>query len=567
VRKCVFIFLALAPPAFGAASITIVSATLNADGTTITMPMSGVTGSLSPSSGITGFTVSATQNEIRNPTIESVTASGTTITLMMTTPITMSDVATIALATVGGGSNLTDTGSNTPAGQTTVSINSSATTWYSAGAGTLFNASRIDGGISGNNTGQQAAIWQSGDGKYRFVATASQINICVFEDGTHWLLYQDGSLIKDWGQLTQGLIQTSTMTAVTGLTGTHTYEIIEVNSYQAALGDLLIYSVQVVGSIGAQPPAHPLIAEVGDSLVALQGNQDGTTGHLWLSSYQFGYTDIRVGASGAPVYQRLETNVLNYWTNLGQSPFLGIMRGGGNDIADDVTIPQFSAAWQVYITSAMGLAQPPTKLISLGIIASTIGTLAQNIQYNTVISTVSAANGVCYVDTWWWLGPLQDRQADNLHLNAAGESVFANNLIPITAGYVNGASYTVTGPSSGTKGSPSGVFTATLAGGATWTGNASSTETITLSDNGLGGTFTVAGGTTVGTDPITVTPTAGNSSFTFTYTPGTRDGTKTITATSGQQCWTDPISSQYFSPGITSILTGASKFSGSGILQ
>ena len=88
--------------------------------------------------------------------------------------------------------------------------------------------------------------------------------------------------------------------------------------------------------------------------------------------------------------------------------------------------------------------------------------------------------------------------------------------------------YTLTGPSSGTSGSPSSAFTVQASG------SLSAAVTVTPSDGGNGGTFS----------PTTVTLAAGNnSSATFTYTPAST-GSKTISTTNSGS-----LTNRSYSPG------------------
>jgi hypothetical protein len=103
--------------------------------------------------------------------------------------------------------------------------------------------------------------------------------------------------------------------------------------------------------------------------------------------------------------------------------------------------------------------------------------------------------------------------------------------------YVPQEGYTVGGPGTGNQDETSTNFTVTKTGGAEFDG----TETITLSDFGGGGTFTVSLGAS-GAGPLTVTPPSGTS-FTFTYTPIT-PGLKTLGFTNAQG-WTNPSSLEY----------------------
>ena len=101
--------------------------------------------------------------------------------------------------------------------------------------------------------------------------------------------------------------------------------------------------------------------------------------------------------------------------------------------------------------------------------------------------------------------------------------------------------YTASGPSAGTTGTPSTAFTVSLSGGAQFTG----TQTITIT-GGAGGAITPSvGGSGIGS--VTVTPPAATSSFTFTYTAPIAT-TVNIAFTNGQG-WADPASLPYTSTG------------------
>jgi len=95
------------------AILTIASATLAIDGLTLTINMAGVSGSLSPSSGVTGFTVYSSGVGIN---ISSATAAGSAVVLVVDTVIQASAICTLSLAS-GTGTNLVDDAANTPTGQ------------------------------------------------------------------------------------------------------------------------------------------------------------------------------------------------------------------------------------------------------------------------------------------------------------------------------------------------------------------------------------------------------------------------------------------------------------------
>jgi hypothetical protein len=109
-----FLFLFIPNSALAAASLTVSSASLAADGKTVTVNIGGVSGSLSPASDITGFTVKV--GSVAYPST-AVTSSGSVVTLTTSAFISSTSTVTIDLS-ASPTSNLTDGGSNTPQGQT-----------------------------------------------------------------------------------------------------------------------------------------------------------------------------------------------------------------------------------------------------------------------------------------------------------------------------------------------------------------------------------------------------------------------------------------------------------------
>jgi hypothetical protein len=104
---------------------------------------------------------------------------------------------------------------------------------------------------------------------------------------------------------------------------------------------------------------------------------------------------------------------------------------------------------------------------------------------------------------------------------------------PATLPYTGAVTYTASGPSTGTVGSPSTNFTVSMPASVHFTG----TDTITIADGSQGGTFTPSVGSP-GTSTVTVTPAANATSFTFTYNAAST-GAKTLTFTNAQS-WTNP---------------------------
>ncbi len=119
-------------------------------------------------------------------------------------------------------------------------------------------------------------------------------------------------------------------------------------------------------------------------------------------------------------------------------------------------------------------------------------------------------------------------------------------------GAVNGLiSSSLTGPTAGTTGIPSTVFTYSLTSGVFSGGTI-----VTCSDGGQNGQFVSGAGN--GTGSISVTPSLNATSFTFTYT-ATSPGAKSISCSTALGYWTDPGAKTYTASGsaATYILLGS----------
>jgi hypothetical protein len=538
----------------GSTTLILNLATVQADGLTLQILIGGCTAPLSLSSGaiITGLTVYDVQDGAgRFQTIASSSISGCTLTIVLALPINNStdDTVTLTLA-VSPGSNLTDAAGNSPSAKANTNrpVTNNSTWSATGGSATLF--ARMQGGIyivSGDGN-PQIGQWNSSDGFLEFQGSISSINAIVFEyNETHWVLLQDNVQIYDWGVLGSTLVWLP-LGAVTGLTGNHTYAIVQVNSDAVPFQMSLLRSIQVIGTPGSLPAARPIVAESGNSLVSLAGTTPPTNSiaaHMWISSNPFGAVDQHVGAAGYTVYGAggIAASAPSWYTGFGGAPVVAYLRGGGNDIVAGVSTANFNTAWGTYIAGVKGVPQPPAHIVCLGITNNLAQyTLLQAQTYNAFIQSQCVAGGGVYVDTTLWIGGTTDRQSDGIHFNPAGELLWANRLTPITAGYLAGSSYSTSGPMFGTVGSPSTNFTVTLAGGAIFEPDSDSVarETITLNDGGAGGTFVSSVGPS-GIGPLAVSAALGTS-WTFTYKPAIVT-TATITFTSTPALgWKDPAS-------------------------
>lgn len=515
--------------AFAGLSIAPGGCTVVPDGMHITCPISGVSGSLLPLSGITGFQVVDTQLGTHGREVASTaTALGSVVTLTLSEPVNIPADDLIVVSLSGG--NLTDTGGDVPIGQTGISVTNNSE-FYGPGGATFLASGRIYGGYSPAAWPFLSAQWDSSDGQLAFNACATAIDARVFQWNSHYVLTQDGVTVHDWGPGSPLTIWSNL--GVVSVSGCHQFSIVQINpaaGYQA----LWISGVRITGTLGGQPAAAPVVAECGDSLVALGGAQavtDSRLGHMWLSSFPLGLADQHSGWSGYTVTGAGMLSPLcpSTFTAQGGPVALAYLRGGGNDIVTGADLGTFRASWDSMISATQSLPQPPQKIVVLGIPSGISFTDSARAPYNGVISASATAHSVCFADTSFWLGPSEDRQTDGIHFNALGEGVYADYLIPITSGQVRGSSFSVSGPSTGTTGAASTPFVVSLPSGAHWHG-----ETVTPSD-GAGGTFS----------PVSANPNGVNS-VSFVYTPSSA-GTKTISVSTTGQCWVNAPGASYIS--------------------
>ena len=130
VIATVFSVFLFAHTAFASASLMISSAAVASSGKTVTLTMSGVSGSLSPGSGVTGINVVvSTSGRTAVMDISTITTSGSTVTIPLLGIIDSGETVKVDLATSTSSpsTNLTDTGSNTPSGQTELAVTNNST--------------------------------------------------------------------------------------------------------------------------------------------------------------------------------------------------------------------------------------------------------------------------------------------------------------------------------------------------------------------------------------------------------------------------------------------------------
>jgi hypothetical protein len=542
------------------------SATLAADGVTVTIPFTGTCVSpLSPTSGILGF---AADNGSAGLAVASVTSSGCTVTVTFGRPVNVEETPHVDLSSATGAGYLTDASGNTPTGQSSFSV-SNGTEWHQI-AGASMSGKYMAEGSHYDSSGFPDAIEFLGpggdvstsgaDGCVRINATANALDLFVFNYTSHWVLRSGGTQLHDWGSI--GATTWTEQGLVSGLSGTKEYDFCQDNP---AAGYSDAWEIRVTGTINAAPARKPLIIAGGDSLRQYWSGTDSaltdaTLGDVYQVAQQFGMADQFVGWAGFSVCGGsggLEGLIPYQFGTVSASEVFKVAliawSSGGNDVSAGATPAQLGACWTTMLASINALTNPPEYIIAEGLppeVTPYAGT------YDAAIAAACAAVSNCrfvhtaspaWVNTTICAGEPGgssggDRHSDQIHIcgAAAGSGIGYAKVatyreIPLIAGILNGASYQFSSSTTtGIQGTAITGFTVAPVSGAAFSGD----QTVTLSDSGHSGAFSCTGAS--GTGSVTLTP-AVNSTVTCSYT-SIVTGTVNLIATNGQDNWLNPSS-------------------------
>lgn len=539
--KKLFALFLLAFPAFGAANLAMSSATLAADGVTLTIPFTGTCQApLSPASGILGFTVTVAGGWAGS--ISSATRAGCTVTLVISEPVSVDETPTITLAATTGANFLTDNAGNTPTGQSGFSVGVSGSEWHEVGGPSLSGLYRAEGaGGPGTPNYHSTYTFQLGfpsaDGCYRINATATQLSLFAFNYLNDWVLRRDGATIHDWGA-TPNTATWSDQGLVTGLSGAHEYEFCSNNPQGNGPWLAIVARIRITGTIGAQPAAKTLIMTAGDSITAYYGPQpvtDSTLGDLYQIATPLGLADQYWGSPGDQLCANMQTEIPTQIGYQGATVPVLFLAGSTdyNDFVAGTSAAAVGTCMNTLLTALDGLSNPPTHIIvggNLPFVSPIPGT------YDTAIAAAVAlhpracfAPRLTWINTVAWTGSTGDRQSDQLHIegndDGNGYWKMANRELPITAGYLSGASFSA--PSA--SGTSSATITLTLPGAATWVSG------LTATSSNASDTLSFAGGTPAN-HAVTLSAPPGTNTVALTVS-GTA-GSRTITYSSPAECWT-----------------------------
>jgi len=546
MKKLILCLLLSALSALASADLAMSSATLGADGVTLTIPFTGTCQApLSPASGILGFTVQDNINGGYDVVLSTVTASGCTVTITLGEPVSIDETLTVSLASTAGANYLTDNSGNTPTGQGGLAVGNNSE-WHGVTASSMTGKYQAEGSNAAETAYSYQINFESADGCYRINATATQLDLFAFNYLNHWVLRQDGVTIHDWGQLPDTVVFTE-QGLVTGLSGAHEYDFCAINPQNNGAFYATLVRIRVTGTIQAPPAVKPVIAAGGDSVTDYYGPQalsDSTLGDLYQIAVQVGAADQFDGNPGAQVCA-MDSYVPSFLVFSGQFP-LAFMAGssGYNDISDGTTAAALGACWNTFLTNMDNLANPPTHIVVEGMLPFVVPV---DPSFDAAIAASVAlhpracfASRLGWIDTVVWNGTTGDRQSDQEHIHGSavgtnlGYAKLANRKTPIAVGYMSGASFTVSGGAgSGPVFAVSAPFTVTLGGSVT-----TFMDAVTVSSSSSNDTICIVG-SGCGAGSVTLPANWGSHTFQYTISPGSA-GSRTIGFTGLANCWTPP---------------------------
>ena len=428
---------------------------------------------------------------------------------------------------------------------------------------------RTDGGPYAGPIGDYShgLQWFGGGSGVRFRAAVTDITLWGYWTNTGALLvYQDGNLINLVSSLGPNGVYSAQHVA-SGLDGAaHDYECVPIfyNGVFSGGGWIAVFGMFPGAGLlpqGVGQAPRKIISCYGDSICLGSGINDERDNTVWAEKTALNSAMASFGYAGQKVTGSLMSSDMIGGppdiTHMSTQPNVVIVTGGTNDqntSQDQGSYQSAEAQMLSNLVSQMGLTGA-TKLLVRGILPTDlvnrspyqIYQAAGVATFNTT-STCTLRN-ICAVfySTDGWINTTSDL-ADGTHPSISGQRKIANRETPILAGYLNGSSYTVSGPASGAIGQPS-TFAIALPPTISWTGD----QTITVDDGGAAGIFSPSG---------TLRPPAGSSSYTFSYTP--HSAFTTLGFTNGQQGWIDPPSLLLFAPALAPALAPAAVDPGSG---
>lgn len=265
-------------------------------------------------------------------------------------------------------------------------------------------------------------------GGIRFVADVTDIWCWAYEFGssgnpTKWALIQDGVLLGVTSSSNAN--QYGLFHLGTGLSGTHTYEII--NVWSSSTGHQWGFLTQIMlgggsGIVASTPAARPLMAFFGDSItLEKDGTSNGTEGRAFKTSQALGFECLKLGRNGETwTWGKSATSFVTGGT---KKPKVVWVCFGANEAITGSSIVTMEADAVIVLNDLLTGLDADALIFVEGIFPSTFTNMAANRDtYNAAIASAVATvnNPRCtFLNTNGVISPATDT-ADTLHPNAAG---------------------------------------------------------------------------------------------------------------------------------------------------
>lgn len=574
------------------ATFTISSASVGSDGRTFTVIMngtytSGATGSCFSFSGGAAAQFNAAAVTV-TPTV-----SSASVTVVSAAPGYKPDTLVVSLAAaptclmIGSSGAAASSSATATNGSDYYAFND--THWATAG--------KNQGGplISTDANGYPlSATWNSGTGSKDIKVTSSSGTAYVwgFQFNNAISLLVDG-VVSSRVALASGT--TYTEAAFTGFdAGAHTLSFRQ-SSAATSFGDAIVNAIRIPSAVlaGSAPATNPIVSACGPSTTDLIGSGGATLNidqNYWgLMGVALGITVQGSSYSGQTLVATLAPMCpANMLLQNATSPAFGVEDNlAGNDLLANVALSSVTTAAQTIVTNTMGNAHPPAKLFVVGLYncpgctnAGSQCTALSKIQCNQAYTdamsagvTAAANANTTFIHAFNlpnggpdWLNQLvapiggcgtgaplnADTQNDNDHpcaatsIGAPGYGKIANRMAPPIWGIVSGSSFTVAGPITGSTGSASSPFTATIANGCT---GCTWQDIITLASSNASDVICILGQSTCGVGTLALASGNGNGTFQFTVNAASA-GARTINYSANMpEGWIAPTANTYTSNG------------------
>jgi hypothetical protein len=293
--------------------------------------------------------------------------------------------------------------------------------------------------VPSNSAGHDRLALQLPDSRIRFKSDATSIAIFSSLNSAKLRVMQDGVAIG--AATTLGASGYGKTTLATGLSGSHTYEIVCVT----ATISYLISLQTIGGTLDSSAPAfRSHILWVGDSkAMGASGTTDSSICWPSLVGGTRGFGTMNLSTSGVRVLSPDAGGSIEWNAPFNLCPITDprdyaylVFCGGHNDAAAGIDRTEFTAAVVRELT-ALSTAYPNAIGLAMGILnTTTFSTTVRNNYNSDISSAVTTVGGIwTYVNTDGWITPATDCTDASTHPNATGHGLIKTQLLNSIAAY------------------------------------------------------------------------------------------------------------------------------------